>query len=223
MTPLALSSFFSSLAFSRAKFYLYTPKESNKLVEGSLISSVLGPSLWVAELTTLDDEHWDFRDVQALIEEIERGSTPFLATPLPYKTPKRDFSGSIMGTATPRLTAVSSSDARQIAIEGLPANYVLSRGDFLSFTYQSNPVRYAMHRVSTSVNARANGTILLSDGLQVSPPIRPGHDAGPSTGPILKFVNPVFKAQIIPKSLKWGDMRTNISEGASFSVIQVLR
>ena len=109
-----------------------------------------------------------------------------------------------------------NADNRRLKISGLPANYVLTLGDIIGFTYGSSPTRYALHQVaSVSVTASGAG---LTDWVELDPPIR----AGATTSTAVALDRPTCKAVLVPGSHTPAKVR-RIGEGASFRFIQTLR
>ena len=89
---------------------------------------------------------------------------------------------------------------------GLPAWYVLTRGDYLAFDYGS-PSRRALHKVvSLTVQASAGG---VTPVFEVTPLIRPGA----LVGAVVTLVRASCKARIMPGS---------VSKGASFRTLSLI-
>jgi hypothetical protein len=129
--------------------------------------------------------------------------------------PQADPEGTALGAASPTITGVAANN-RDVTLAGLPAGYVLTEGDLLSFTYLSNPTRYALHRVMETRTAAAGGGIAT---VEVSPPIRPG-----STWPRpLTLLRPFCKAVIVPGSFEAPVMTRSPRATFSFSWRQSLR
>jgi len=113
----------------------------------------------------------------------------------------------------PVLSALISGN-REISLSGLPANYVLSRGDYLSWTY--NGGRRALHRVVEPVTASAGG---VATSFEVTPPVRPGSVT--STPVTLRRAS--CAAKLRAGTVQKGRSRRTVTDGMSFEFIQTLR
>ena len=105
-------------------------------------------------------------------------------------------------------------DNKRLSIQGLPTNYELTPGDFLSFTYGSSPTRYALHQVVSAAQADGLGQ---TDLFEVTPLIRPGA----STSAAVTLIKPYCKAVLTDLSFGAGSFR--VTTDLSFSFVQTLR
>lgn len=121
----------------------------------------------------------------------------------------------MLGGATVTLNAVHPN-RREIRLAGLPAGYALRRSDALAFSYGTNPVRFARHRIVAPAVAAANG---LTPFLEVVPNLRPGF----APGTAVSLLAPACKAVLLPGSAEPGRLRQRMTVGASFKWIQTLR
>lgn len=102
---------------------------------------------------------------------------------------------------------------RELSLSGLPARYILSRGDLLSFVYAG---RHALHEVLDDVSASATGVTGL---FEVHPAVR----TGAAPGQAVSLVYPHCKARMLPKEASSGTSENTITNSASFTWIQTLR
>jgi hypothetical protein len=99
-----------------------------------------------------------------------------------------------------------------MTISALPANYVLSIGDYVAFNYGT---RRALHRLVSAATASAGG---LTPVFEVTPAIRTG--AAVSTA--VTLIRPSCKAVLLPGSVSRGVSRQLITRDASFRFRQTL-
>ncbi|WP_294932170.1 hypothetical protein [uncultured Paracoccus sp.] len=207
--PLSLSDFFDTFrATVDSRFYLPGVRQHSRTGSGEVLSSVLGHQLWRGEVTAYVRGRRAVAALQAQIEELDRAGDPFLIHPFPCGN-AHDPDGSIIAGHNPEIAAVSSD---RIRLRNLPSGYRFQRGDFLSFAYGSNPVRYALHRV---MDLTSTG---LGSGMRVSPRPRPGVAIG---APVTLY-KPVCKAIIEPGSIQWPDYGSVVAGTISFRFIQTL-
>lgn len=121
-----------------------------------------------------------------------------------------------IGTAyAPKIRNIST-DRRELRLQDLPPNYALSTGDYLSFTYGSDPTRYALHQVVFGNTADTRGR--STDWIEVTPAIRPGA----AVGAAVTLYKPRMKA-IVTDVGSFGSARSGYNEGITFSFTQTLR
>ncbi|MGR3599194.1 MAG: hypothetical protein ACU0FH_02140 [Heliomarina sp.] len=214
--PLGRGGFFGQLPVSEQRFQLGENVEVSGLGEGSILRDQLGPRLWSGNCMI---DRMNFDDARSIIDRIELlldSNGSFLIWRLDSSHPVLDPKGSIISGASPEIHQLESNNV-ELQISGLPAGYELRRGDMFSFQYGSNPVRYALHRVSTSsVVADGSGT---TPTFEVRPHIRPGATIGAA----VEFDRPHCKAIIVPGSYQPGSSRRTKLRSISFDFIQTLR
>ncbi len=103
---------------------------------------------------------------------------------------------------------------RELTLKDTPSGYVISQGDLLGFSYGSNPMRYAFHRVVTGATANASG---ITPKIEVIPFIRQGAAAGA----VVTLVKPVCKAKIMVA--EYGASTATVSAGGTINWMQTLR
>lgn len=167
--PLAVENFADLLRIASVSWFLRDSQELSGLGNGQILAADLAPRLWEGNVTTGRMTFDEAMDMQALIESLDGAlNTFYLYNPL-RKYPREDPDGSILGAATPVIASLDANN-KAMTVSGLPANYVLSRGDMLAFDYGS-PARRALHRVVETVTASGAG---LSPLFEVRPHIRTG-------------------------------------------------
>lgn len=210
--PLSVSDFADKLKIQSVEWKLQRYDELSGLGSGDVLAAQLAPARWVAKVTLATMYHGEAAQAQALIETLDPTASFFLYAPqLPY--PQSDPDGSILGAAELTIQTVGGNN-RSLRVEGFPAGYTLTVGDFLAFDYGSSPVRRAFHRICETVSA--SGGIGLTPLFEVRPHLRPGV----TTGPVVTIIKPAAKVFIVPESFSPGTARAVVTEGMSFEVMQ---
>lgn len=215
--PLALADFFDLLPVSKLVLDLPDVLDVQRTKGGTLLTSDLGDQLWSGKIDLSIMTHDEVSVVRPLINLLRRGGTSFLVSDLTRPWPRSDTDGVIIAAwaGAPQLASVGSS-GREVSLSGLPPNYVLSRGDLISWTYGSSPLRYALHELVGTVEADSTGATGL---VEINPPVRPGAAAGnPVT---LRW--PVCQARLVPGQNSTGTSEHTITTGATLSWQQMLR
>jgi hypothetical protein len=206
-------TFFGGIKVASARLTLSEPQETNRLADGSILKASLGAALWQGELSLIPGYHVDQGAIEVRLAKLLRAGQTFLAYDTRYDGPASDPDGIILGSNTPTIHTLNG-DNRRLRVTGLPAGYQLTAGDWIGWTYGSNPVRYALHRIETDATASSAG---LTPLFAVEPFIRPGITVGAA----VTLVRPPIKA--VMTQADYGAARPVITDGASFSFIQTLR
>lgn len=214
--PLGLADFLDQLGIYETEFDLTEALTMNEDGGGELLPSSNGPRLWEGRVTVITDTHDEADRMVARIEALRDGNGSFMVTPTTRPAPIADPGGAILGAATPIISAIGG-DMRSLSVSGLPAGYILSQGDMLSFTYLTGPTRYALHRVGETVVADGSGNI-AGNALWLTAPMRPGVTAGTS----LKLIRPVLKARYLAGSFSRPITRRGATYGFAFGWRQTL-
>lgn len=212
--PLSREQFFQTLKVSEVTFRDTLPIETTQLADGTVIKASLGAALWRGTVKLAPAYSTDAVAVEAYLSLLQRpGATFFVFDPRRIG-PKADPDGTALASAAPQIASINANN-RDIALSGLPAGFVISPGDMLSFAYGSSPTRYALHRVVVGATANGSGT---TGQFEVSPMIRTGASAGTN----VTLVRPYCKAMMTGDP-DYGTGGPLISNGASFDFIQTLR
>jgi len=214
--PLPLADFFAGLEISTMPFDLSESLVSSQTGGGEIITADNGPRLWQGSVSVAPNYHVPMRQVEALAQTLRQGGRSFFVTDTTAGYPASDPDGTTLGAATPAIASLDA-DNKRLTIDGLPAGYVLTRGDMLSFTYGSSPTRYALHQIVTSsVTADGAG---LTPLFEVVPFIRPGA----AVNAAVTLIQPYCKAVLVPGSYSGGTRDPAVTSGFSFSFRQTLR
>jgi len=213
--PLPLVDFFAGLKISTMPFDLGESLLSSQTGGGEIITVDNGPRLWSGSVSVPPNYHVPMRQVEALAHTLRQGGRSFFVTDTTAGYPAADPDGTTLGASTPAIASLDA-DNKRLTIDGLPAGYVLTRGDMLSFTYGS-PTRHALHQIVTSsVTADGAG---LTPLFEVTPFIRPGA----AVDAAVTLVQPYCKAVLVPGSYQAGVRNPGMTSGFSFSFQQTLR
>lgn len=212
--PLSLADFLLKLPLSRTPFDLGEAVAVEETAGGEMLTSGNGVRLWEGRLATEGLSYAEAAAVRALFGLVRAAGRPFLVTDLRQNGPAADPTGAILGAATPTLSAVQSG-GRELRIDGLPAGYVLSPGDYLSFTYDGSPGRQALHQVVVGGAASGAG---LTPWLEVVPEVR----AGWSAAAPVTLVRPVCRAVFVPGSYEPGESARGVVNGLAIRFSQTL-
>jgi len=214
--PVSLDEFFHKLAVTSASPDLSESMEVEEDGWGSLITTDLGERLWEMDITLAQGYYRDVEAQKAKLHVLRQAGRPLLVFPLPNYFPANDPDGTILASATPTLNTVNPN-MRDIRLNDMPPGFVLKAGDFLSFQYGSNPIRYAFHQIVTdTATTFASG---LTPAFEVVPNIRDGYTIGAE----VQLLYPRFKALVLPGSVNPGKSSGKFTTGVTFRVRQTLR
>ena len=213
--PMLLADFFDGLPIKGFTPDLTEAMEYSRSKGGEIFTADFGPRLWQMDIVVAAGTHAKIEQIKARLQLLRSPGRSLLVGSMPLLYPQKDPLGSIIGASTILLKAVAGNN-REINLSGFPAGYELTPGDFLSFTYGSNPVRYAMHQVVAPKIAAGDGTMTA---LEVVDFIRPGWVVDTP----VRIRKPMYKAVVVPGSTDIMESDAIMSGGVKFSVIQTFR
>jgi len=213
--PVSTAEFFDTLEVSQMTFDCPEQMQVARTGGGEILPANIGPRLWTGEVSLWDQGHSAVAPVLAMISALREPGASFLAYDLTAPAPQSDPDGVALATVTPLILALPS-DARMLSLKGLPSGFVLTAGDYLGFSYGTNPVRRALHRVVSGVVAGGTGQ---TAAFEVTPPRRPG--AAINTA--VSLIKASCKARIVPGSVSSGAAAAGITSGITFKFMQTLR
>lgn len=211
--PMSASAFFEGLRVRAASFDLPTSQLITRSAGGDVMRAELGARLWRVQLELSPARHRDAEQIRSKLHLLRQPSASLLIRPKPCFAPAYDPTGSIVASSTVTLHTVQSN-LRDIRLGGLPAGYTLTAGDYLSFTYGTDPTRYAFHQVVSGAVASGAG---VTPDFEVIPPIRPGY----SIGATVRLMKPWMKAVLVESST--GAAGVAVTDGISLTLQQTLR
>ena len=213
--PLAAAEFFDTLKVRQMTFDCPEQVQVARTGGGEILPANIGPRLWTGEVSLVHHRFYVAAPVLAMISALREPGASFLAYDLTAPAPQSDPEGTALATVTPLILALPS-DARMLSLKGLPSGFVLTAGDYLGFSYGTNPVRRALHRVVSGVVASGTGQ---TAAFEVTPPRRPG--AAINTA--VSLVKASCKARIVPGSVAPGTKGQIFTSGITFKFMQTLR
>jgi hypothetical protein len=213
--PINRIDFFTPLATVETTFALSEAYSVTETGGGEILTASYGPRLWEGQVAVHANTYLNMDALVAKVELLRQPGASFNVHQSHRRGPQADQLGIGLLGSSPTITAVAANN-RDITIAGLPAGYVLTEGDMLSFSYLSSPTRYALHRVVETKTATGGGAI---SAIEVVPPIRPG-----ATFPrALTFERPFCKAVIVPGSYGAPTVTRQSRTAFSFAWRQTLR
>lgn len=145
--------------------------------------------LWRLSLTCPAIERDDASAIHAVIGSMGQSVGTFYAYDLRRNGPKADPLGTTLGSSTVQIKSVGSNGI-SLALKGLPVGYVLTRGDYVGFTYSTT--KKALHQV-VAATVTANGSGETTE-FEVHPAIRQGAAANDA----VSLLKPVAEFRIVP-------------------------
>lgn len=210
--PVTLSKFFDAIGIVTMTFDLSESMTGDETNGGEIIGVSLGARLWSGSATVRIANHADADRFSAKINLLRQPAASFYASPIYREGPQSDPSGAGLSAFSPKLNSVANNN-RDITISGLPAGFVLTQGDKLSFVYNG---RQAFHEIYKGGTANSSG---VRSGIEVTPPIRGGYQEGSD----IQLVSPQVRAKIVPNTFTPTQYAGVLATGYSFSWRQTLK
>lgn len=211
--PVSVADFFGKLHVAALALEPTDAVQVSRTRGGEVLSADVGAVLWRGSARLTPEYYDDMDGLRALLMLIRRPGGSFMVSPPYRRGPIADPNGAILGASTPQIHSLEGNN-RELRIKGLPPGYVLSAGDYLSFEYGTNPLRYAFHQIVTGAAADGSG---VTGQLEVFPVLRPGVVLDTP----VKLVAPEFRA-VIEETPEYGRMADLATNEVSFSFIQTL-
>lgn len=181
--------------------------------EGEWLTDDVAPMLWEGSVTLGRMLQVEADHAAIMMDLLRPAGRLFWAYDIRRPAPATDPAGLILGSATPVIHALPAGN-REIALSGLPAGYVLSRGDYIGFAYAGG--RRALHRIAAAqVVASTAG---VTPAFELSTLIRPGATVA-SPVSLIRAAIPVMRE---PGSVVTGETRARITTGFTFRFKQTL-
>jgi hypothetical protein len=211
--PMSVSAFFEGLKVMRASFDLPHNQLITRSAGGDVMRAELGARLWRVQLELSPARHRSAEQIRAKLHLLRQPSASLLIRPKPCFAPAYDPTGTLLGSSAVVLHTVQSN-LRDIRLGGLPSGYTLTPGDYLSFTYGTDPTRYAFHQVVSGAVASSGG---VTPDFEVIPPIRPGY----AIGEPVRLMKPWMKVVLVEATT--GSAGRAVTDGLSLTLQQTLR
>lgn len=177
------------------RWSLFERQELSRSAAGITYGRSLGSALWRGEWTAKPMLHDDAVSFEAYLHTLDGVMRTFYGGDVRKRFPRMYPTGAFdeSGAAIASL----GTNGRSLSIDGLPAGFVISRGDYLAFNYGSSPTNRALHQASETVTCDGSG---VSPEFEVRPHIR----AGAAINDVVTFKNPRGIFVLEPESI---DMR----------------
>ncbi len=188
--------------------------ETSVTAGGDRLDREIGPRLWQGSISLGRMTPAEAAEAAALIDLVRGAGASFLIHDLHRPYPAGDPAGMILGAAAPTVSAIDP-DRRTLTVGGLPAAYVLSRGDLLGLSYGAAPLRRTLHRIVTGGIASGAGSVSIEVVPALPTPIL--------TGAPVELSRPAITARIVSGSTRPGTGTRFVTEGATFSFAQTMR
>jgi hypothetical protein len=189
---------------------------------GSQIALDLGPSLWLAEMSSGPTMGEELGIVRAWFDTLSSLNEFYAYDKIreyPVMYHETHFAGLTVGvnpfTGDCELADVTDNGLT-IWLEALPIGFKLRPGDYLSFDYGTEDELRALHRVSASADADGSGNL----NVEVRPRIRSGWE-GASEPRTVSLYRAAAKMVVVPASLRENITPPWFGE-VSFRAIQTL-
>lgn len=183
---------------------------------GDVIRDELAASYWSIDVRFGRLMPHEVSPAEALIDIVMAQNAGVLVSPTFNRFPAADPDGSGLGGFTPSVTSVDRN-ARTIDLIGLPYEYELRRGDFLSVNYGVSNGRWSLHRVA-DLSASADITGMIRE-LSIEPNFPRGFSAPGQ----VDLINPKALAVLTPGSVNAAETRRRVADGTSFQLQTSLR
>ncbi len=209
--PLALADFALQLRVQEVTFDSPENVEMSMTGGGEVLTAELAPSLWRGAVSLVTATHAQASATAALISLLRPPARTFYIYDHSHPYPAADPTGSVLGAATPAIASINAN-ARELALKALPAGYVLTAGDYLSFDYGS---LRALHRLVEDVTADGLGD---TAEFEVVPHIR----TGAAVDAVVTLIRASCKARMVPGSVSAGTKSGVHTSGMAFRWSQTL-
>lgn len=213
--PLSLAAFADQLPMAS-----FTPRQGlqqqlSSQGSGIDIPADLAPALREYDITLKPVPHRRAQQIMALIEALRGPLNSFYIYDLRYLYPAADPDGAILGSSVPQINSLNANN-HALSLKSLPANYVITAGDFLAWDYGSDPARRAYFRSAETVTANSSG---VTAEFELTGFVQPGS----ATGTTVTLIKPAMKAKLIADSVEEKvDSADPTRTTLSFSVRQTL-
>jgi hypothetical protein len=186
---------FNSWRFVAQSFDLRSRQELARRASGRAQGVDFGPAVWMATFVTPSLSHDDCIEVLADLNSLDGVIQYFEAydtrRPYPRFFPDGDFSGTFLVNSV-------GSDSKSLSLKGLPAGFVLKKGDRLSVTYGAESIK-ALFEVSEPT------VVANSSGITAEFEVRPHLITGIAADDVVGLHKPAVHMQVAPGSVSFND------------------
>lgn len=147
---------FTTVGIADNNVFLQASNQRSPQRNGVQRGKKLGPALWMGSWKTVTKKHDIILDLEAIINSLEDGVYPFYGSDMRRRFPLQYPTGNFNDTFK---IATKGANNKSLTMSGGPANFKLSRGDYLHFNFNDlggKPCRY-YGQVMETVTASAAG------------------------------------------------------------------
>lgn len=210
MAVISLAGLHNQLRISEYTLSLSDNIVSTRSVGGQFFTAPRGPRLWQGSMQFSTWTHSGQNRLEALISQIQIPGNYFNFTPKKANVPA-NYKGSGFGLVQ---TDGTQTAGQNLKLKGLPANFQLLAGDFLSFVIAGSN---RLYRIAADATVASTGLATV----KLEHPLSPG--ALPPASTPVTMVNPLLTAQYVPGSFQTGSIGLAATSGCSFSFVQAIR
>lgn len=213
--PLSLASFFEGLRLTQQSFMLgEAMSRTGETGAGELLTSGSGTRLWQGSLNIAPSPARDLEEVIADIDLLREPGASFLVGDMTHQTLRNDPTGAI-ADANPCVVVNASANEKELTIEGMPAGFVLAKGDHFSVPHVDGTRSY--YRCAQSATFDGGFT-----PPRVTIEVRPHLSAKVIAARPIEFHKPALKAVYVPNSFRGGERVPGIAKGVTLNWRQTL-
>lgn len=213
MGLLTLNQFFGNLPSVDYTLDLTDNVRSSRSQSGMIWTTAYGQRLWVGSVTTATSSIEDHRRFAAIASSLTQPGNYFQFTPK-LKSRPLNWTGVQADFDLIKINGIVSP-GHSIRLKGLPPNFRISIGDFLSFNINGCS---RLYEVAADAQADISG---ICNDVTLTHPIT--HGAVPIDDSPVYMSPPLLTCQIVPGSLKRGSIGLVTASGMSFDFIQSIR
>lgn len=215
MAVFSLTDFFNKLAIEEYTLDLTNNVQTSRTVAGMTYRAGRGPRLWNGTITLANAVHADARERDALINRIQQPGNYFNFTPMGERgvsaRPRMWKAGDALGSV---ITSGTQTVGYSLRLGGLPASYVLSAGDMLSFSLGGV---FRLYRIVANATANSSGVATVT--LNIPLP----YGALPPANTAVQLISPMLTCAYLDGSFAGSTYNSVYSESVSFGFHQVFR
>jgi hypothetical protein len=218
--PVPLSDFADTIDVAAGQFNLSESRRLSISNRGEVFTRSGGARRWEGNITLTPAQNARSGSFDVMLDILTGAGASLLVYDHRRPYPARDPTGSILGSSVV-VIASALSNFVELSLSGLPPGYVLSRGDYMSFTFVdvTGQTQWSLHRVvGLTVTASGAG---VTPVFEVSPQLP---DDVTLVGKVVTLKKATCKVAVRPQSARYsrGSAGT-VSEGQSFDFVQMKR
>lgn len=216
--PVPVVDFADVIEVAGGTFRLSDSRKKSVSARGEVFMRQGSARRWEGDVTLVPSKNARAGGFDTLLDVLTGSGASALLYDHRRPFPELDPFGSVLGDSVVTIASVAGT-FKELSLQGLPARYMLTRGDYLSFSYldAASVQQWSLHRVvDITVEASAAGVIPT---FEVSPHLP---DDVTLVGLTVTLKKPVCKVVLQSVGHSRGSPGT-VSEGQSFEFVQSRR